>query len=158
MAALAASRVDRLEYLLERTKGAMLLSRNRKDQHAENGIRDLNLIQDLLLSGGAHPPFIEREADRVRARLEHVEDRRREVRSMSQAGFRTDQLVDCIGTMTPVTRSAGSEDRSSFHRPRLRSPKERCRLRQSAPFVIRAPVSQRPSADKMAELVQQQRG
>jgi hypothetical protein len=96
MAALAAPRVDRLEYLLERAKGAMLLSRSKNDQQAENGIRDLNLIEDLLLSSGAHPPFIEREADRTRARLEHVEDRTREDRSMGQAGFRTDQLVDCI--------------------------------------------------------------
>ena len=120
MAALAAPRVDRLEYLLERAKGAMLLYEREGDPDlAAKGLRDIDLIDDLLSSSGVRPYLVLRDVYRTRQRFESArqmnelraeadsrkieaakhqvaEHKQRADQYMKNGGYRLDQLVDCI--------------------------------------------------------------
>jgi hypothetical protein len=100
LAALAAPRIVRLEYLLERAKGAMLLSRKLKDDegasmaHARAALLDMELVTDIV-SKGPERCLARLEKNIVVARLQGLPDDRAKV-ALVQSGFRADQLMDLV--------------------------------------------------------------
>lgn len=100
LAALAAPRMVRLEYLLERAKGAMLLSKKTREnekpaiEHARAALLDMELVTDIV-SKGPERSLARLEKNIVMARLQGMSDDRARS-ALVQSGFRADQLIDLV--------------------------------------------------------------
>jgi hypothetical protein len=109
LAALAAPRIVRLEYLLERAKGATLLSKKTGDNetsamnHARAALLDMELVTDIV-SKGPERSLARLEKNIVMARLQGMSDDRARS-ALVQSGFRADQLMDLVDVDVNIVSS-----------------------------------------------------
>jgi hypothetical protein len=100
LAALAAPRIVRLEYLMERVKAAMLLAKvpetdgKAAGEHAAAARRDMDLVADIV-SKWPERSHARLEKNVINARVHGIPDERARS-ALVQSGFRADQLIDLV--------------------------------------------------------------
>jgi hypothetical protein len=100
LAALAAPRIVRLEYLMERVKAAMLMAKGPEtngkaaSEHAAAARRDMDLVADIV-SKWPERSHARLEKNVINARVHGIPDERARS-ALVQSGFRADQLIDLV--------------------------------------------------------------